>query len=212
LNIGLPGIEKYYGADLPMDCEITLLSVQNITVRQDDTTLSALSAGNFKFYVYKTDGTRELAVELEGYEIYTNFTVLIDQMTLAGNVTGLNVGKIKQISCTFGRIPVTTEKIALNRVLNIFLPEIDAYLNTLTLAIPTELFGIFKLSDLVIRYYNDYVMLGLTPTFEPLSYESNYMGDVFVFDPTQKSNPAYLPVKDAVMAEETFFEADSFLQ
>mmetsp|Transcript_21020 Transcript_21020/g.29046 ORF Transcript_21020/g.29046 Transcript_21020/m.29046 type:complete len:125 (+) Transcript_21020:1099-1473(+) len=120
----------YYGPDQPVDVEMTLLSVANITTRLDDETVSAMSAGNFKFYVWKQDGTRELAVDIDGTDIYTNFTILINDMTLAGNVTALNVGKIKQNSCTFGRIPLTTEKFFLNKILNRFMPLIDAFLNS----------------------------------------------------------------------------------
>lgn len=95
INTGLPGIANYYGPDQPVDVEMTLLYVQNVTTRLDDETVSAMSAGNFKFYVWKQDGTRELAVDIDGTDIYTNFTVLINDMTLAGNITALNVGKIK---------------------------------------------------------------------------------------------------------------------
>jgi len=199
LNTGLPGIADYYGPDQPVDVELTLLSVQNITVRENDDTLSAMSALNAKFYVYKTDGTRELAVDIDGTDMYTNFTVLINDMTVAGNVTAVNVGKIKQNYCSFGRIPLTTEKFFLNKMINLFLPEIDAYLNTKQLTLPTELFGLFKLSDLVIRYYDEYIMLGVTPTFEPLAYASQYKDGQFYFDPSIKANPAYMPKKDYFM-------------
>lgn len=33
--------------------------------------------------------------------------------------------------------------------------------------IPNELFGLFKLADLKIKYHDDFVELGLTPTFIP---------------------------------------------
>ena len=33
--------------------------------------------------------------------------------------------------------------------------------------IPSELFGMFTLSDLVIKYHDDYLEAGLTPTFVP---------------------------------------------
>uniref|UniRef100_A0A7S3WRL1 Uncharacterized protein n=1 Tax=Strombidinopsis acuminata TaxID=141414 RepID=A0A7S3WRL1_9SPIT len=164
-----------------------------------------MSAGNFKFYVWKQDGTRELAVDIDGSDMYTNFTVLINDMKLAGNVTAINVGKIKQNSCTFGRIPLTTEKFFLNKIINLFLPEIDTFLNSKQLPLPQELFGIFKLSDLVIKYYDDYVMLGVTPYFIPLLPQINGRT---IFDPSIKANPAYMPKKNYFKE----FENNLFLQ
>ena len=36
-----------------------------------------------------------------------------------------------------------------------------------TVTIPSELFGIFTLSDLTLKYHNEYLEAGLTPTFLP---------------------------------------------
>lgn len=66
LNIGLPGISSYYGPDQFVDIAINLTSVQDITTRKDDNTVSAMSAANVKFYVHKADGTTELAVDIDG--------------------------------------------------------------------------------------------------------------------------------------------------
>lgn len=193
LNIGLPGISGHYGPDQFVDIAINLTSVQEITTRKDDNTVSAMSAANVKFYVHKTDGTKELAVDIDGQQMYTNFTVLIFGDAVAGNVTAVSVGKVKQNSCTFGKIPLTTEKFFLNKIINTFLPSINEFLNSKRLILPTELFGIFTLSDLVIKYYDYYVMIGATPTFIPMFTSEN---SGFVFDPTVKANPAFMPKKD----------------
>lgn len=66
LNIGLPGISGHYGPDQFVDIAINLTSIQDITTRKDDNTVSAMSAANVKFYVHKTDGTKELAVDIDG--------------------------------------------------------------------------------------------------------------------------------------------------
>lgn len=88
---------------------------------------------------------------------------------------------------------MTTEKFFLNKVINRFLPSINEFLNSKRLILPTELFGIFTLTDLVIKYYDYYVMIGATPTFIPMFTSEN---GGFVFDPTVKANPAFMPKKD----------------
>mmetsp|Transcript_64074 Transcript_64074/g.88611 ORF Transcript_64074/g.88611 Transcript_64074/m.88611 type:complete len:286 (-) Transcript_64074:54-911(-) len=173
-NTGLPGIADYYGPDQPVDVYLNIKSVQDITTVANDSTISGMSALNAKFYVHKTDGKVELANDIDASQIFTKFTVLIDDMSLAGNITSVNIGKVNSNYCSFGRVPLTTEKIFLNKLLNMFIPQIDKILNSKRLPLPTELFGLFKLQDLIIKYYDDYIMLGLTPTFEPLTYPSNY--------------------------------------
>jgi len=46
-------------------------------------------------------------------------------------------------------------------------PYINNELKTLKIQIPTNLFGIFALSDLSLSYHDDYIEAGLTPTFIP---------------------------------------------
>jgi hypothetical protein len=46
-------------------------------------------------------------------------------------------------------------------------PYINDELSTLKIQIPTDLFGIFTLSDLSVSYHDDYIEAGLTPTFVP---------------------------------------------
>ena len=46
-------------------------------------------------------------------------------------------------------------------------PYINDELSTLKIQIPTDLFGIFTLSDLSVSYHDNYIEAGLTPTFIP---------------------------------------------
>jgi len=63
--------------------------------------MQALSSANFKIYVH-TPEKIDLAVDINVVDIKTNFTIIIDNMTLSGNVTALNVGGINQNYCSYG--------------------------------------------------------------------------------------------------------------
>jgi len=58
-------------------------------------------------------------------------------------------------------------KLELNRGFKHFLPEINANIQKHPLTVPSEIFGIFTLSNLEIGFFNNYVYLGATPTFLP---------------------------------------------
>ena len=56
-------------------------------------------------------------------------------------------------------------KFELNNWLRYEIHNINAWLATLPLAIPSNIAGIFELSNLTVEYFNDYLYLGATPTF-----------------------------------------------
>lgn len=51
------------------------------------------------------------------------------------------------------------------------IPVLNVWLKTQPITIPTVLFGLFKLSDLTLKYHNGFLEMGLTPTFLPPSHE-----------------------------------------
>ena len=75
------------------------------------------------------------------------------------------VDKVKIVSCSFGSLSAFTLKIELNNGFRLFLPIINKELVGYTLTVPNNIFGLFLLSDLTISYYNNYIYLGMTPTF-----------------------------------------------
>lgn len=90
LNYALLGIKKFYGPDHPITIDAQLKQIHDFRVREADETMEALSSVNLKFYVHTPDKI-DLAVDLDVVDIKTNFTVIIDEMTLSGNITALNV-------------------------------------------------------------------------------------------------------------------------
>jgi hypothetical protein len=60
-------------------------------------------------------------------------------------------------------------KLELNNFLRIYMPHINAWLVNTPVTIPSNIAGIFELSNLTLEYFNNYVYVGATPTFIPPS-------------------------------------------
>ncbi len=73
-------------------------------------------------------------------------------------------------SCSFGKLSAVTLKLELNNFLKIYMPHINSYLNTVPINVPSNIAGIFELSDLTLEYFDNYVYMGATPTFIPPSH------------------------------------------
>lgn len=58
-------------------------------------------------------------------------------------------------------------KTELNNFFRIFTPIINKDLAAKTFTVPSNIGGIFVLSNLTIGYYNNYLYFGMTPTFVP---------------------------------------------
>merc|ERR1719326_311480 len=56
-------------------------------------------------------------------------------------------------------------KIAINTGFSLGKKRINKFLASKTMPIPSHLGKYFELSDLTVGYYDDYLALGLTPTF-----------------------------------------------
>lgn len=57
LNAFLPGIEKYYGANKPVDVHITIVALSNFTVVQDNETMGGLTTLVLEFWVETSEIT-----------------------------------------------------------------------------------------------------------------------------------------------------------
>jgi len=70
-------------------------------------------------------------------------------------------------SCTFGNLSALKLKLELNNFLRYYLPHINTWLGTHPLALPSNIAGIFELSNLTLGYFDSYLYAGATPTFLP---------------------------------------------
>ena len=94
-----------------------------------------------------------------------DFTVDVDNMTVLIIIGTINVDKVTVNSCSFGKLSPILLKSELNNFFRLFLPLINKELQSYTITVPNNIFGLFLLSDLTIGYYNNFIYLGMTPTF-----------------------------------------------
>lgn len=95
------------------------------------------------------------------------FTVLIENMTVFMTLGTVNVDKVTINSCSFGHLSTLLMKTELNNFFRLFTPRINATLQQNPFTVPSNVFGIFILSNMTIGYFNSYLYLGMTPTFLP---------------------------------------------
>lgn len=180
LNTFFPGLEAHYGPNLPVDIEYKLERAGDVKMKENDQTMSFDGDMSVKFWVNMANATKEVAVAITAEDFGANFTALINGMDLVANVTSAGLNNIVINSTTFGDLDLKKVAELLNDGIRLGIPFLNIYLETLKVTIPSQLFGLFKLSDLVVKYHNNYIEAGLTPTFVAPSLS---------FTPMPKWNP-----------------------
>lgn len=165
MNTYLPGIEAYYGPDLPVDIKFQVLELGDFTVQENNPNLGGVVTLQLEFWVETAPGVKELATSMTLVDTAFHFTVLVNDMVISMNLGTVNVDKITINYCSFGNLSAFTLKVELNNFFRIFTPVINRKLAKHPVTFPSNIFGMFLLSDLTIGYFNDYLYLGFTPTF-----------------------------------------------
>lgn len=86
-------------------------------------------------------------------------------MTVFMNLGTVNVDKVIINSCSFGKLSALLMRTELNNFFRLFTPVINGDLQNHPFQVPSNVFGVFVLSELTIGYFNDYLYIGMTPTF-----------------------------------------------
>lgn len=167
LNTFLTGIQSYYGPNLPVDVHFNVQSLNNFTVTEDNERMGGLTTVTLEFWVETSDTTQELATSMTLIDTQFSFTASVDDMVITLNLGNINVDKITVNYCSFGKLSALTLKVELNNFFRMFMPAINHKLAKHAVTFPSNMFGIFMLSDLTLGYYNDFVYCGFTPTFIP---------------------------------------------
>jgi hypothetical protein len=127
--------------------------------------MQAFTTLELQFWVRKDDGTSELATTLVVEDATFGFTATIDDMALTIAVTKLNVGSVKVLQCSFGKLSAITIKLEINNGFRIFQPELNHLLAQRVVQFPTNVFGLFELKQLTLSFYDNYIYAGITPIF-----------------------------------------------
>jgi hypothetical protein len=121
-----------------------------------------------KFWVNVNSTYKEIAVDFVIQGLDSKFSALVvDKSKIQFNVSTFEIGAIKILSTTFGDVNLDLLTQLLNKGIEFGLSYFNDYLATLKVQVPTNLFGLFQLSDLTLKYHDNYVEAGLTPTFLP---------------------------------------------
>lgn len=170
LNAFLPGIQGYYG-DVPVAIKFEIQKLGSFSVTEANPMIGALGTITLEFYAMTSTGP-DLATSMTLVDTSFGFTVLVDNMTMNMQLATTNVDKITVNSCSFGKLSALLLKTELNNFFRVFTPIINHDLQNHAFTVPSNIFGIFTLSNLTIGYYNDYLYLGMTPTFITPTYEA----------------------------------------
>lgn len=88
-------------------------------------------------------------------------------MQITAAVQDLSIGDIQVQSTTFGSLDLKLLATLLNKGSAMGLPYFNIFLKLLPLEFPeAKLFGLFSLSDLHVKYYDNFVATGVTPHFK----------------------------------------------
>jgi len=161
----LPGISDYYGAGLPVDIYFKVLSVGDIGITEADQVMNGEGSIETQWWVEQANGVKVMAAQVTLTNTKFGFTALVDNMNVSLNVDQIKSTDVTVDSCTWGTLSALAIKLKLNTFFLTFKVFINKWLATLDIVIPSNIGGLFLLSDLTIEYFNDYIYAGATPTF-----------------------------------------------
>lgn len=135
---------------------------------QNSNTMSFHANAELDFWIHRSDGQRVNAAQIAINDFFFNFTFLINGMQVVSNVTQAHLVSIKSSHAVWGNLSSNLVTNMINIVFKFGTPLFNKWWQANNkIMIPNELFGLFRLSDLKVKYYNDFLELGLTPTFLP---------------------------------------------
>ena len=166
LDIALPGFSETYGADTIVDIYFNTTDLSDFTSSAADQDVTAYGSVNLQFYPRVNNTTKtELAVELDVVDIKFTGGIAINNFMASANITTFLVDKINIPVSTIGRISAAALKLKFNTASRVVVPILNNKLQAYEIPIPSNIFGIFTLSNLFLTYADGYIFAGATPTF-----------------------------------------------
>ena len=118
-----------------------------------------------QFWALKADGTTEMAVQSTLSQTKFGFTAQADNMAISVQIKTFNSSNLVVDSCTFANLSALKLKLELNNFIRYYLPHMNVWLGSHPIVLPSNIAGIFELSNLTLGYFDDYLYAGATPTF-----------------------------------------------
>jgi len=131
-----------------------------------------------QYWVVFPNNTMTKAAQVTLKDTKLGFTAIVTNMNVSIAVQQIKSTTIQIDYCAWGTISAITFKLKLNLIFTTFKVIINQWLGEKDIVVPSNIAGLFILSDLYIEYYNDYIYAGATPTFigEPATAAAMYYG------------------------------------
>ncbi len=93
------------------------------------------------------------------------FVAPVVDMSLTLQISKINVDTVQVLQSNIGKLNALTIKLEINNGFRIVQPHLNKILANHVIHFPTNILGIFELTQLTISYYNNYIYAGITPIF-----------------------------------------------
>lgn len=168
INIMLPGMLQTYGTGKQVKLEFKVEDFGDFRSKFAKPYMIATATINVRFWVVKAPGQEELAVELNLYNI-TNKVFVNEKPDL---IMGLMIGEfrlhgVEVVKSTIGMLNPNTIRLKLNTVNSVIVTLTNIILQRFEIQLPNNIWGLFKLTQLHMEYFDGYIYAGATPIFIP---------------------------------------------
>ena len=166
IDIALPGFAAKYGDDAIVDIHAACTDLHGFTSSQADQDVKVYGTANLQFWP-RFNSTTELAVELNLVDIKFTGAINVANFIATADISTFLVDKVDIVSSTIGSLSAFKLKVEFNTVSKLLVPELNKFISKYQVPIPSDILGIFDLSDLFLKYEDGYIFGGATPTFLP---------------------------------------------
>ena len=167
LDTALPGFAAKYGADTIVDIRGACTDLHGFASSAADQDVTVYGTANLQFWPRLSDGSTEIAVEMNLVDIKFTGGIDINNFMATGDISKFLVDKIDIVTSTIGSLSAFKLKVEFNTVSKLLVPELNKFISKYQVPIPSDIMGIFILSDLFLKYEDGYIFGGATPTFLP---------------------------------------------
>jgi hypothetical protein len=167
MKLVFPGIETFYGPNIPLDIHLKVKALGNFEITATDSVMAGLATLEMELWANKLDGNREMAASITLGDLAFGFSLLINDMIVAAQITEVYSTTVTVNSCAFGNLSALKLKLELNKGFKIARPIINDKLAAMTITVPSNIAGVFELHNLTLSYYDNYLYAGATPVFLP---------------------------------------------
>jgi hypothetical protein len=161
-----PQIAKTYGDDTPLNIRVALTEAGNFQTTAANQMIGALATIDIQFWV-ETDLGDELALDVSMDDLQMNLTFTITDLDVALQLISFHVDSISVVESNVGRVSTVILVTTINAGLIVLVNLANKFLAQYDVQVPSEILGLFTLSDLNLEYFDGFTYFGLTPTFLP---------------------------------------------